>query len=199
MSNSKDSIWVGVEVARPLSLYENAGALTVGGVNLLRHQLKIALEIADAENVFILTPQADENVLEANAEFDCSVLGPIDFITKFADKARSGDAGVILQLRQTAPIQSVSLVREALLLAPNGSVVSASKPPDGHKRHQPLPDMTEPDYRCLAFEARPTNAFGLDVLAQSEEKLAWIEWGTFAEINRPSDLDAAAKVIESWA
>ncbi len=198
MSISKNNIWVGVEVARPLSLHENAGALSVGGVNLLHHQLKIALEITDAENVFILTPQADEDVLEANAEYECSVLGPIDFITKFADKAKSGDVGIVLQLRQTAPIKNASLVNEAIELAPNGPVVSASMPPEGHKRHKPLPESTEPDYRCLAFEARPISAFGLDVLAQSEEKLAWIEWGTFAEINRPDDVAAAEQVIKPW-
>ncbi|MDC1142650.1 hypothetical protein OAU50_06135 [Planctomycetota bacterium] len=198
MTDTTKNIWVGLEVPRALSLHEDAGALTVGGLHLLRHQVAIALELAVPEQVCILTPQADSDILEINGEFNTRVLGPFDFISMLAERAKGGESGLVVQLRQTVPLKHASLLTEALKLANNGAVVSASKPPEGHRRHEPLPGMIEPDYRCLAFEVRSISAFGTQESLSADEQLAWINWADFTEITCPDDLSKAAEAIAGW-
>ncbi|MHC4839527.1 MAG: hypothetical protein ACYTDT_01015 [Planctomycetota bacterium] len=198
MTGTSKNIWVGLEVPRPLFLHENAGGLAVGGVNLLRHQVNIALELTQPENICILTPQVDAEILEINGEFGTRELGPFDFISMLAERAKKSESGLVVQLRQTVPLKDASLLTDALNLAANGAVISASKPPEGHRRHEPLPGTTQADYRCLAFEIRPLAAFGAMEQLSADEQLAWIDWCEFAEITKPGDIEPASEVLKSW-
>lgn len=178
-----------------------AGELAVGGVNLLAHQIAIAKELTAPEQVCILTPQGDEKVLELVAEHELRELAPFDFIAMLADRARAGEDGAVVLLRQVAPLRDAEDVKKALkLLKKHPVVVSASKPPKGHKRHEPLPDQDEPDYRCLAFEVRRLSQFSKQAVGEpgSEEELLFIDWDSFTEYTRPQDEAEVAATIAKW-
>lgn len=196
--NTKKNVWVGIEIARPLSLHESAGSLALGDINLLRHQVMLATKISSEDQLCLLTAQADEDALEISSEFGCRELGALDFISMLADRAKGGEQGWVVNLRQTAPMKDAAVLVSALDTAGGKTIFSASKPPVGHIRHQPLPGMTEPDYRSLAFEIRPLSAFKVDLMLDTEEELAWMDWGTFAEITSPRDLESAAEIVSTW-
>ncbi|MBZ0135833.1 MAG: hypothetical protein K8I27_05630 [Planctomycetes bacterium] len=198
--------WVGIEVTRQLRVNDGqlqpAGALSVGGVNLLDHQLMIARQITDSDHICVLSPQGDETMLELIARHEVRELAPFDFIAMLNDRAKQGEAGAVVLLRQIAPLHDARPVKSALKLLKNHpAVVSASRPPEGHKRHEPLPGETAPDYRCLAFEVRRLDQFGLgamDAANHGNEELLFIAWDDFAEYTRPEDkLEVTAK-IANW-
>lgn len=178
-----------------------AGELAVGGMNLLVHQIAIAKELTAPEQVCILTPQGDEKVLELVAEHELRELAPFDFIAMLAERARAGEEGAVVLLRQVAPLRDAKDVKKALkLLKKHPVVISASKPPKGHKRHEPLPDQDEPDYRCLAFEVRRLSQFSKQAMGEpgSEEELLFIDWDSFAEFTRPQDEPEVAATLAKW-
>lgn len=194
------NIWAGIEVSRQIRVADgglaSAGDWQVGGVNLLEHQIKIALQVAPAGQVCVLTPQGDERVLELVARYEVRELAPCDFIAMLSDRARRGEEGAVVLLRQIAPLRDARDLRQALnLLKQHPVVISASKPPAGHKRHEPLPDQDQPDYRCQAFEARQVSQFSAAGVAGSEE-LMFIGWESFAEFTGRDDEEAGAKVRE---
>lgn len=201
------STWVGIEVTRQLRVADGqlqpAGAITVGGVNLLDHQLSIAREITDPDHICVLSPQGDEAMLELIAKYEVRELAPFDFIAMLNDRVKNGEDGVVVLLRQIAPIRDARSIKKALkLLKSHPVVVSASKPPKGHKRHEPPPDETEPDYRCLAFEVRQMSQFGMgamDGTSLAEEELLFIDWGDFVEVTRPEEETEAAARLRSWS
>lgn len=195
---SADSVWVGIEVTRQLRVVDGglapAGDLQAGGVNLLEHQIKIALQIAPPDRVCVLSPQGDERVLELIAQYEVRELAPFDFIAMLSERAKAGEEGAVVLLRQIAPLESANMLKQALkLLKKHPVVISASKPPEGHKRHQPLPGQSEPDYRCLAFEMRRISEFGA-AGAAGEEELQFIDWDSFAEFTGRDDAEAGARV-----
>lgn len=178
-----------------------AGELAVGGVNLLAHQVEIAKQLTVPEQICILTPQGDEKVLELVAEHELRELAPFDFIAMLAERARAGEEGAVVLLRQVAPLRDATDVKRALeLLSEHQIVISASKPPEGHRRHQPLPGESEPDYRCLAFEVRRLSQFSKQAMGEpgAEEKLLFIDWDSFAEYTRPQDESETAHKMAKW-
>src|SRR5690606_2167423 len=117
-------------------------------------------------------------------------LAPFDFIAMLSERAKAGEEGAVVLLRQIAPLESANMLKQALkLLKKHPVVISASKPPEGHKRHQPLPGQSEPDYRCLAFEMRRISEFGA-AGAAGEEELQFIDWDSFAEFTGRDDAEA---------
>lgn len=196
--------WVGIEITRQMRLSDgalaSAGKLEVGGVNLLTHQIEIAKQITVPEQICILTPQGDEAVLELIAEHEVRELAPFDFIAMLSDRAKHGEEGSVVLLRQIAPLRSAEPIKRALeLLAEHKVVVSASTPPEGHRRHEPLPDQTEPDYRCLAFEVRRISEFSMQSMGGvSAEELLYIDWQAFAEYTRPQDEPEVADILKQW-
>lgn len=198
--------WVGIEVTRQLRVADGqlqpAGAISVGGVNLLDHQLKVARDITDPDHICVLSPQGDEAMLELIAKHEVRELAPFDFIAMLNDRVKHGEEGGVVLLRQIAPIRDAKPVKKALkLLKKHPVIVSASKPPKGHKRHEPPPDETEPDYRCLAFEVRRMSQFNMaamDGLSLGEEELLFINWEDFAELTRPKDEPEVAKTVAKW-
>ena len=198
--------WVGIEVTRQMRIADgkllSVGGLTVGGVNLLAHQVEIAKQLTAPENICILTPQADEPVLELIAEHELRELAPFDFIAMLSDRAKHGEEGAAVLIRQIAPLRDASNVKNALkLLKKHPVVISASKPPKGHKRHEPLPDQDEPDYRCLAFEARRISEFSKQAMTElslGNEELLWINWDSFAEYTRSDDEAEVAARVSKW-
>lgn len=199
-----ENVWVAIEISRQIRLVDgvlaSAAALAAGGRNLLLHQIEIAKQLTMPEMVCVITPQGDEGVLELIAEHGLRELAPFDFIAMLADRAKHGETGAVVLLRQIAPLKEAASVGQALsLLNQHPVVISASKPPDGHKRHQPLPDQTEPDYRCLAFEVRRMSEFGERPLASvGAEELLYIDWDAFAEYIRPEDEPEVAAMLKSW-
>jgi hypothetical protein len=199
------NVWVGIEVTRQMRMVggklQPAGELAVGGVNLLAHQVAIAKQLTVPEQICILTPQGDEKVLELVAEHELRELAPFDFIAMLAERARAGEEGAVVLLRQVAPLRDATDVKRALeLLNKHPVVISASKPPEGHRRHQPLPGESEPDYRCLAFEVRRLSQFSKQAMGEpgSEEELLFIDWNSFAEYTRPQDEAEVAARIARW-
>ncbi|MCB9933947.1 MAG: hypothetical protein H6841_11055 [Planctomycetes bacterium] len=199
------NIWVGIEVTRQVRMVggklQPAGELAVGGVNLLAHQIAIAKQLTPPEQVCILTPQGDEKVLELVAEHELRELAPFDFIAMLAERARAGEEGAVVLLRQVAPLRDATDVKRALeLLSEHQLVISASKPPEGHRRHQPLPGESEPDYRCLAFEVRRLSQFSKQAMGEpgGEEELLFIVWDSFAEYTRPQDESETAQKMAKW-
>lgn len=191
--------WVAIEITRQMRLADgkvaDAGALAVGGVNLLAYQVGVAMQVAPAERVVLLAAQSDEALLEQAANRDLRLMSPLDFINAMRDRAAEG--APVLLLRQCVPLRDAADARKALtLLEKHEAVVSASKPPAGHRRHQPVPGETEPDYRCLAFEARRASQF----LGQLgiEEELLFIAWDSFAEYLRPQDEPEVAAIMQGW-
>ena len=194
-------LWVGIEVARDLRLRDGAllgaGSLCVGGVNLLRHQVGIALRLAPAERVCLLSVQPDEELLRVAAENDLRELPPLDFVAMLRDRFRAGSRGVLVLLRQLVPLRSEAPVRRALEQAgASPALVSTSRPPAGHPRHQPLPGESEPDYRCLAFEVRRLGEQG--PAFEIEDVPAHVDWEDFVEIIHPRDEAEAARRLASW-
>ena len=96
---SADSVWVGIEVTRQLRVVDGglapAGDLQAGGVNLLEHQIKIALQIAPPDRVCVLSPQGDERVLELIAQYEVRELAPFDFIAMLSERAKAGEEGAV--------------------------------------------------------------------------------------------------------
>ena len=199
-----NNTWVGIEVTRQMRLEDgalaSAGKLEVGGVNLLAHQIDIAKQITVPEQICVLTPQGDEAVLEMIAEHGLRELAPFDFIAMLSDRAKHGEEGSVVLLRQIAPLRDAKPVNQALeLLAKHNVVISASKPPKGHRRHEPLPDQTEPDYRCLAFEVRRISEFSMQSMGGvGAEELLYIGWEEFAEYTRRQDEPEVAAILEQW-
>ncbi|MCA8912311.1 MAG: hypothetical protein KDB82_11450 [Planctomycetes bacterium] len=198
--------WVGIEVTRQIRLEDGAiassGKLEVGGVNLLAHQIEIAKQLTSPDQICVLTPQGDEAVLELIAEHGLRELAPFDFIAMLSDRAKHGEEGAAVLLRQIAPLRDVKDVKKALkLLKKHPVVISASKPPKGHPRHEPLPGEDEPDYRCLAFEVRRISEFSMQAmtgLSAGNEDLLFVDWDSFTEYARPEDEAHAAEVIRKW-
>jgi len=199
-------VWVGIEVTRQVRMaggrVVSAGELSVGGVNLLDHQLKVARDITDPDHICVLSPQGDEAMLDLIAKHEVRELAPFDFIAMLNDRVKHGEEGAVVLLRQLAPLRDAKPVKKALkLLKKHPVVVSASKPPKGHKRHEPPPDEPEPDYRCLAFEVRRMSQFNMaamDGLSLGEEELLFIDWDDFAEVTRPEDEAAGAEKLAAW-
>ena len=198
--------WVGIEVTRQVrvadGVIQSVGKLSAGGVNLLEHQIGIAKQITSPDQICILTAQGDEAVLELIAGHGLRELAPFDFIAMLSDRAKHGEDGAAVLLRQIAPLRDAKDVKKALkLLKKHPVVISASKPPKGHKRHEPLPGEDEPDYRCLAFEARRISEFSMQAMtglsAGNEEQL-FIDWDRFTEYSRPESEAHAAEVIRKW-
>jgi hypothetical protein len=184
-------IWVAIEISRDM---RHGGALSVVGVNLVEHQVGIAMQLAPAERIMILTPQADEALLEIMGRHGLREIPPFEFIALMRERAAEG--APVVHLRQIAPLRDAADVRRALaLLEKHSAVMSASRPPAGHVRHKPLPGEAAPDYRCLAFEVRRPDQFAASV---GEEELLFIEWESFAELIRPEDVTDVAARLASW-
>ena len=198
--------WVGIEVTRQLRVADGqlqpAGAISVGGVNLLDHQLKVAQDITDPDHICVLSPQGDEAMLELIAKHEVRELAPFDFIAMLNDRVKNGQEGTVVLLRQIAPLRDATAVKKALtMLGDHAVVVSASKAPEGHKRNKPPPDQTEPDHRCLAFEVRRMSEFSMGAMegmSLGQQKLLFIDWNDFVEITRPDDEAEAAATIKQW-
>jgi hypothetical protein len=193
--------WVGIEVTRQLRVsngeLQPAGALALAGVNLLEHQINIAKDITDTDHICVLSPQADEAMLELIAKHEVRELAPFDFIAMLSDRAKQGEEGAAVLLRQIAPVRDARDVKKALkMLKKHPVVISASKPPKGHQRHEPPPDADEPDYRCLAFEVRRINQFG--AFNAGAEELLYIDWNSFAECTSPKDEEETAAKMAEW-
>jgi hypothetical protein len=205
---STDNIWVGIEVTRELRIVDGqiapAGGIALGGVNLLEHQLQRALELTPAEQICIMTPQADEPTLELIARYGVRELSPMDFIAMLSDRVNQGEEGGVVLLRQIAPVRDVSDIRKALkLLKKHPVVVSASKPPKGHPRNKPHPDMPDAgvDLRCLAFEVRRMaefNVAGAMGISAKEPHELHISWQSFAEVIKPEDEKDVAEKLSAW-
>ncbi len=200
-----ENIWVGIEVTRQMRMageqLRSPGELSVGGVNLLDHQLGIARQITSPDRICVLTPQGDERVLELVAKHEVREIAPFDFIAMLSERAKQGESGAVVLLRQIAPLRDARDVRKAIKSArKHPLVVSASKPPSGHPRHDPPPGDDHPDYRCLAFEVRRTSEFGREAIAaaSADETLEFIDWNSFAELIRPEDEADVARKMLGW-
>lgn len=189
-----ENTWVAIEIARTLS---GAGDLSVGGVNLLEHQIAIAKQLAPAERILALTPQGDETLLQIISAHGIGEIPPFEFIMLMRERVQAKEEGAVVLLRQIAPLRDAADVRKAVaMLEKHTSVVSASKPPAGHARHKPIPGETEPDYRCLAFEVRRMSAFSGAMT--DEEQLLFVEWDSFAELLRPQDAPYVEATMRTW-
>lgn len=206
MSEYTKNVWVGIEVTRQMRLeggaLADAGGLEVAGVNLLAHQIERAKELTSSDQVCVLSAQGDAVMLELIAKHEVRELAPFDFIAMLSDRVKQEEEGAVVLLRQIAPVRDVKAIKKALKsLTKHTVVVSASKPPDGHPRHEPLPDQHEPDYRCLAFEARRMSQFNMQAMSRltlGDEELQYMDWDSFAEITKPDDEPEAAKTIQKW-
>jgi hypothetical protein len=201
----QENVWVGIEVTRQVRMaggrMASPGELSAGGANLLDHQLGIARQVTSPDRICVLTPQGDESVLELIAKHEVREIAPFDFIAMLSERAKQGEKGAVVLLRQIAPLRDASDVHQALKLArKHPLVVSASKPPDGHPRHTPPPDEDAPDYRCLAFEIRRISEFSREAVGTgpADEKLEFIEWESFAELIRPEDEPEVAAKMKAW-
>jgi hypothetical protein len=191
------NVWVGIEVTRQMRVAGGqmvpAGDLTVGGVNLLEHQIEVAKQVTSPDNICVLTPQGDEKMLDLVARHEVRELAPFDFIAMLSERAKHAEEGAVVLLRQIAPVRDASGVKKALkLLKKHPVVVSASKPPKGHPR--------EDEPHCLAFEVRRISQFTMQAMADVsvEEELAFIDWNDFAEFIRPQDEPEVAAKVSSW-
>lgn len=188
------NIWVGIEITRDMRL--GGGALSAGGVNLFEHQVGVARQLVPADRILVLTPQSDETLLELIGKHELREIPPFEFIMLMRERVSAGEEGAVVLLRQIAPVRDSTDIRRAIEMLPTcEAVVSASKPPAGHARHQPIPGENTPDYRCLAFEVRRLSQFsGLGV----DEDLLFIDWDSFAELIRPDDKPAVGDRIKAW-
>lgn len=191
--------WVAIEITRRLRLaggaVADAGAESVAGRNLLEHQIAIARQVTSPDRILVLTPDSDEALLDILGRHELREMAPLDFVRLMRERAPEGVPAILL--RQIAPLRDATDPRTALaLLQSHEVVISASRPPAGHARHNPLPGETEPDYRCLAFEARRATQFSGALGAQ--EHLLFIEWDSFAEYLRPQDEPEVAAKMKNW-
>lgn len=191
--------WVAIEITRQMRLTNgvvaDAGALSVAGRNLFEHQVEIAKQLAHIDRILVLTPQSDATLLDLIGRHELREIAPFDFIT--AMRERAAENSPVILLRQCAPLRDATDLRKAVaLLDKHPVVISASRPPAGHARHQPLPGESEPDYRCLAFEVRRSSEFAGAL--GTEEHLLFVEWDSFAEYLRPQDEPEVAAKIKKW-
>lgn len=201
-----EQTWVAIELTRRMRLVDGeiapASSLAVGGINLLRRQVELALQLTVPENIMILTPQPDEYVLELAAELELRALAPMDFIASTTDRAAKGDSGAVVLLRQTCLLRDSTLVREAIdALARHPVLISASTPPPGSALHNAIPGEDDPDHRCQAFEVRRLSEFTKEAMAAipgRDEVLHFIPWESFAELNRPTDEPLVAERLRAW-
>lgn len=200
------NVWVAVEVTRRLRLVDGelapASGLTVGGVNLLQRQVKLALRLAPADNVMLLTPQPDEYVLELAGEHELRAVSPMEFIGAMTERAGAGEAGAVVLLRQTCLLRDAAPVLEAIqALAKHPVLISASVSPPGSALHDAIPGEDDPDHRCQAFEVRRLSEFTKDAMAAipgRDDALHFIPWDSFAELNRPTDEPLVAERLRAW-
>jgi hypothetical protein len=190
-------VWVGIEVTRQMRVeggqVRPAGDLTVGGVNLLEHQIGVAKQLTAADNICVLSPQGDETLLEIVSRHQVRELAPFDFVAMLSERAKHGEEAAVVLLRQIAPLRDASGVKKAVkLLKKHPVVFSAAKAPKGHPRAD--------DPHCLAFEVRSIGQFTMQAMADVsvEEELAFIDWNDFAEYLRPQDEPEAAAKIKAW-
>ncbi|MBK9975518.1 MAG: hypothetical protein IPP14_12175 [Planctomycetes bacterium] len=191
--------WVAIEVTRQMRLVggavADAGALSAGGRNLLEHQVAIARQVTAPDRILVLTAQSDETLLHLIGKHELREVSPFDFITLM--RQRSAEDVPVVLLRQYVPLRDAADLHKALALLPqHPTIVSASQPPAGHLRHQPLPGQTEPDYRCLAFEVRRASQFS--AAPGQEEHLLFVPWDSFAEYLRPQDEADVAARMKAW-
>jgi hypothetical protein len=191
------NLWVGIEVTRQLRVDSGqirlAGDLAVAGVNLLEHQIGVAKQITSPDNICVLSPQGDEKMLEIVSRHEVRELAPFDFVAMLSERAKRGEEGAVVLLRQIAPVRDATGIRQALkLLKKHPIVFSAAKAPKGHPRHD--------DPHCLAFEVRRIGQFTMQAMADVsiEEELAFIDWNDFAEFIRPQDEAEVVAKIKSW-
>lgn len=204
-------VYVGIDISRRLRVKDGAllpaGAMQIGGVNLIRHQVGIARQITDADRIRLLCPAVDEVLLALCGDLGVGEMPAINFVAMLAERAAAagadqtstGDAVVIL--RQTVPLRDAADLRRGLKrILSERCVVSGSKPPKGHARHRPLAGESRPDYRCEAFEIWRLGEFRVasfgGVPAQVEPLM--IPWDSFAEIERAEDEVRAAELLRVW-
>lgn len=207
MSEYTKNVWVGIEITRQMRVKDGsvspASELQIADVNLLEHQVKIAKKLTSPDQVCILTPQADERMLELMAEHEVRELAPFDFIAMLADRVKQSEEGAVVLLRQIAPLQDEREVAKALKkLKKHPVIYSASKPPKGwwHGRH-PEPETAHEDteYRCLAFEIRRMSEFGPEAMSGfTVGEPQMIPWGSFAEYITREDMPNVRNMIQSW-
>lgn len=179
------NIWVGIEITRQMRLEGGAlapvGGLTVGGVNLLAHQIGIAKQLAPSEQVCVLTPQADEPMLELIAQHEIRELAPFDFIAMLAERAAAGEQAGVVLLRQIVPIRAAAVVQPAIdMLAAHPVVLSAVG-----------------DEPCMAFEVRRGDQFS-GGLSFGIEHMQQISPDDFAEYIKATDEPAVAAKLAAW-
>ncbi|MCC6575514.1 MAG: hypothetical protein IT462_17180 [Planctomycetes bacterium] len=198
------AVYVGIELSRDIRLsaggVQSPASRSVGGVNLLRHGIQLALKITAADYIQVLTPDVDAALLEICGEFGVREGGVMPWVAGLGEKAAAAKPeDAVVLLRQTAPLRDEKPLIEALkLLKKQRCVVSASKPPAGHSRHKPLPGHTEPDYRVQAFEIwrlSEFSKFGFGGVPGDRDKPLFIDWDSFVEIARPEDETRAAKLL----
>lgn len=191
--------WVAIEVSRQMRLAGGAvadpGALSAAGRNLLEHQIAIARQVTQGDRIVVLSAQSDETLLDIVGNQEVREMAPLEFVQLMRERA--AEAAPVVLLRQCVPLRAATdLLRALELLAECEAVVSASVPPAGHSRHQPLPGETEPDYRCLAFEVRRASQFA-NVLG-TEERLLHIDWDSFVEYLQPNDKPEVEQRLKAW-
>ncbi len=198
------AVYVGIELSRDIRLGAQGplspASRKAGPVNLLRHAVGVALEVAPADNIQVLTPDVDAVLLEICGEFGVREGGVLGWISGLAEKAadaRPEDAVIVL--RQTAPLRDAKPLLEALrLLKKQRCVLSASLPPAGHPCRKPVPGQKEPDYRVQAFEVwrlGEFSKFGFGGVPRENEQPLFIDWDSFVEIIGPEDETRAAKML----
>jgi hypothetical protein len=187
-------VWVGIEVTRQVRVADGklvgAGELAVAGVNLLEHQIGVAKQLTRADNICVLSPQGDEKMLEVVSRHEVRELSPYDFIAMLSERAKRNEEGAVVLLRQVAPLRNAEGVKAAIKqLKKHPVVISASKQPG------------KDDPRCSAFEVRRISQFTMQAMADmgTEEELAWIDAGDFAEYVRPADEAETAAKLAGWA
>jgi hypothetical protein len=186
-------IWVGIEVTRQVRVVDGklqaAGELAVGGVNLLEHQIGVAKQIAPPDNICVLSPQGDEKLLEIVGRHGVREIAPYDFVAMLAERAKRGEEGAVVLLRQIAPLRNAEGVNAALGLLKKHPVVISACERAGHE-----------DLRCLAFEVRRVSQFSMQAMAELgvEEELAYITAKDFAELVRPQDEAEVAARLLGW-
>ncbi|MBX3458414.1 MAG: hypothetical protein KF696_00450 [Planctomycetes bacterium] len=179
---TKQTIWVGIEMSR----YGKAGGgLEFGGVNLLGHQLRIALQLTGTDHICVLTPQGDEESLAIAARHEVREVAPYDFIAMLSERARAGEEGAVVLLRQIAPVRDSGIVKQALHLLHEHPVVVSACPKD------------EP---CLAFEVRRISQFSAAAIANplAGEYLMEIDPSCYAEYTRPEHAQAVTDALARW-
>lgn len=189
---AQQTIWVGIEMSR----YGKAGGgLEFGGVNLLAHQLRIAKQLTDVDHICVLTPQGDEESLAIVSRHEVRELAPYDFIAMLSERAKAGEEGAVVLLRQVAPLRDSGVVSKAIqLLKHHPAVISAQPRPQGRG------DESEPLETSLAFEVRRLSQFSAQAVASpvANEHLMQIDPACFAEYTRPEHAQRVAEALAKW-